>query len=733
MSTVGSVFSELRRRGVLQATAFYIVGAWVVLQACDVLFPGAGIPESAIRYVFTGALLGFPLVMVFGWMYDISTRGIRRTGPAGTGDATAPALQRSDYITLSGLGAAGVVLVALVVAQVLGEAGTVSSVNDAPLAAPENSIAVLPFVNISDDPDNDYFGDGIAEELLNELANVSALHVAARTSSFYFKNKSVPIPSIGRQLGVRTVLEGSVRRAGDRIRITAQLIDVANGYHLWSDTFDRNLGDIFDIQEEIAAAITDALEVEVLAKASSQVATSSTTSFDAYDYFLLGQHAREQRNPAGLDRSIELFKQALDIDERFAPGYAALASSYLYQAYFADRAPEDVLAAAEPLVAKALELDPNLPQTHLVKGGLRLLVRDYGAADAALRNSLELAPNFAAAWSTLGFSLVLQSRLKEAAEAYERSEALDPMNAGLKFNIGALMMLTGRYDDGLETLQRVIELAPQRSRTEAITAHWSIVYGRYETAAYWITRLLEREPDSAIAPASVAEIYGNLGLWEKARDKLSTAYQKAPDNVMFMDDLATFYFQTGDHAGFTEFVNSEYEKIDKMAPTRHSPSNKKRYFWHGVAAVSEGDYVQAVEDLRDAAGGKAGIENAVYDEITALKYLAYALQRQGRHDEAEEILDKCLQLATDALAQGWATPTIYYRTAQVYALQGRVDKAIAHLEQAVDKGWRIAGALERDPLWSPIQDDERFQAIILTVNNELQRQRALVPEILADT
>ena len=652
MKTVGSLFRELRRRGVLQTTAMYIVGAWIILQAANVLFPGAGIPDSAIKYVFAGAVLGFPLVMVFGWMYDISAKGIQRTPTAQQADAGGLALQRLDVVLLSGLAIMMLALIGGVSTKVLSEVGLVETFT-AELPVAENSIAVLPFVNLSDDEGNDYFGDGIAEELLNQLANLTSLQVAARTSSFFFKGKNEPVQSIGRQLGVRTVLEGSVRKSGNRIRVTAQLINAADGYHLWSNNFDRELGDVFAIQEEIARAITDSLKVEIQGKESRQLATAPTESFDAYDYYLLGQYQREQRNPEALEKSIELFKKALDIDDRFALGYAALAASYLYQAYHDDLPAERVRELADPLLARSLELDPSLAKAHVIRSSIRLMLGDFAAAEVGYRKALELQPNYSGAWAGPGFSRPgRQSRLEEAAKAYDRSETLDPLNANLKFNIGALRMLTGRYDDGLRDFNETMRLTPERAGMEPVLVHWSIAYGRYEEAAQWIRRVLESQPDSARVQASLAQFYGNLALWNESWKAASRAYEISPDNAMAVDAMASYFFRTGDHAGLREFVDKEYEKIDRLAPSRQSPTNRDRYLWHGLAAILEGNYVQAADDLTDAAGGEEGIVNAVYDQITVLKYLAYTYQKQERNDDAGAILKRCLELAQKAHGQG---------------------------------------------------------------------------------
>ena len=729
MNRVGSIFKELRNRGVLQAAAFYIVAAWVLLQASDVLFPGAGIPESAIRFVFTGALLGFPLVMIFGWMYDITGKGIRRTPPARSHSDDNLPLKRSDYLVLSVLASLGTVLLATVALRVVAEIDTIESA-PADFQAADNSIAVLPFVNLSNDPENEYFGDGMAEELLNELANLNSLHVAARTSSFYFKGKREPISAMGRKLRVKTILEGSVRRSGDRIRVTAQLINASDGYHLWSKNYDVEAGDIFVIQEEIARSIASTLEVKLLGEESRRLAAAPTKNFDAYDYYLLALHHREARNPESLAKSVELLQQALDLDGRFAPAYAALASSYLYQAYFSDLSPERVGELTEPLIEKSLELDPDLPEAHAARASVRLLLHDFPGAETGFRRALELKPNYAGAWSSLGWTLVRQSRLDEAAAAYEKSEQLDPLNASLQYNIAALRMLTGNYEEGIEYFESVIRLAPERARTEAALAHWTNVYGRYEEAAHWVRRVLEREPDSTSAPESLATIYTNLGMWDEARDAIARAQETSADDTKHELWLANHHYLTGDHAKFASVVGDAYQKIDKLAASRYSPTNMQRYLWHGIVSLLEGNYVQAENDFTDAAGGKEGIENVVYDHITPVKYLALALSRQGKTEDARALLEKCKVLAEGALEQGWATPTIYYRYAQVLALLGEKDEAVTQLKQAFKQGWLKAARLERDPLWDSLRDDVRFQATVTDVNLELERQREAIPELL---
>jgi tetratricopeptide (TPR) repeat protein len=458
---------------------------------------------------------------------------------------------------------------------------------------------------------------------------------------------------------------------------------------------------------------------------------SPTENFGAYDYYLLGLHQRERRNPESLQKSIELFKKALELDDQFAPGYTGLASSYLYQAYFSAVTPEEAEQLARPLLLTALDLDPDLADAHVTLGSIRLMVRDFPAADAAFIRAIELQPNSSSAWSNLGFSMVLQSRLDEAEAAYRKSEILDPLNASLIYNMGALMVLTGRYEDGMDAFRRVLEFSPDRTYTAAAAAHWSSVYGQYEEAARWLFLYPEDDSNPTGTLLGEANLYSALGMWDEFRETISRIQQLSPDDTRLLDPVADAFLLRGDHAQLADFAAKEYEKIDTSESARYSPTNRGRYFWHGHVAILEGDLVQAAKDFTEAAGGEEGIAAATYDDITWVKHVAYVYQLQGRVDEANDLLTMCLRLARNAQDQGWGTPTIHYRTAQIYALQGDSDNAIAELTQAIDKGWLAEGPLEHNPLWTGIRDDTRFQALSRQVSDGIETSRTNVSELLS--
>jgi TolB-like protein/Flp pilus assembly protein TadD len=734
-----SLFSELKRRNVVRVAIGYLATSWLLIQIVETLYPVFGLPDVLLRIIVVLLAIGFPLTLLISWLYELTPDGLMLEKDvdrqASITHHTGKRLDRVIIVILSlALGYFAIDKFLLDPArdiQIVDSAREEGRAESLLSSYGDRSIAVLPFTDMSPEKDQEYFSDGITEELLNLLANVRDLRVISRTSAFSFKGKNLDVRTIARQLNVRHILEGSVRKSGDKIRITAQLIDASSDTHLWSMSYDRELGDVFAIQDEIASAITAELEVSVLGGESSRTARNSTENFGAYDYYLLGLYQRERRNPEALEKSIELFKTALELDDQFAPGYTALASSYLFQAYFTALTPEEAEQLARPLLSMALDLDPDLAEAHLTLGSIRLMLRDFPAADAAFIKAIELQPNFSGAWSNLGFSMVLQSRLNEAEAAYRESEVLDPLNASLIYNMGALMFLTGRYEDGMEAFNKVLEISPDRIYVAAAAAHWSSVYGQYEDAARWLFRKPEDDSNPTRILLGEASLYSALGMWVEFRETISRVQRLSPGDTRLLDPIANAFFLTGDHEQLAEFVAQEYEKVDTLESARYSPTNRARYFWHGHVAVLEDDLDQAIRDFTEAAGGAEGIAAATYDEITWVKHVAYVYQRQGRVDEASELLTTCLRLARNAQEQGWGTPTIHYRTAQILALQGDSDNAIVELTQAINKGWLADGPLERDPLWTGIRDDVRFQALSRQVSDDLATKRANVSELVS--
>ena len=329
-------FAELKRRRVFRVMAVYGIVGFVLLQLVDLAVPALLLPEWTYRFVALILLLGFPVAIVLAWALEMTPEGVRRTAEAAPGELTeiisAPASKRwpAGVLALAGMTAllAGVWYAGRQSAPAVGADSVASA--DAEAGPMSASIAVLPFVNMSDDASNEYFSDGISEELLNLLAKIPELQVAARTSSFSYKNQDVKLADVARELNVAHVLEGSVRKSGNEVRITAQLIKADDGFHMWSDTWDRTLDDIFAIQDEIAADVVAQLKVSLLGAAP----TADVTDPEAYTLVLQARQLSRQSTAEGYERSNALYEQALEIESEYAAAWVGLAFNYMSQAGF---------------------------------------------------------------------------------------------------------------------------------------------------------------------------------------------------------------------------------------------------------------------------------------------------------------------------------------------------------------------------------------------------------------
>jgi TolB-like protein/Flp pilus assembly protein TadD len=460
-----SFYSELKRRNVFRVAAAYAVGGWVLIQIGDAFFPALNLPEWTTRLVAGLVVLGFPVALIFAWAFEVTPDGVKRESEADHDSSAARAsAHKLDIATL-----VGVVLVAVIFAYqqfiasppvpgstpglATATQGVTAETVDGDVAP---SIAVLAFNNMSPDPDNAYFAEGISEEILNVLAGVEGLRVASRTSAFSFAGTDTPITEIAAQLDVANVLEGSVRKQGMRVRITAQLIDARTDTHLWSDTYDRDLDDIFAVQEEIANAITDAMR-DALGVQSVSV-DAPTDDLAAYELFLHGRQLFFERNEA-LNTAIESLQAAVERDPEFAEAWAYLAAAALVApGYDTDYDRERALPIATEAAARALALDPDNAQAIAVQANL--LEEDGEILDSirGYRHAIELAPNDSSAVMWLAGTLDGFGYLAEATELAERAYQLDPLVGIVNGTLGIMYRHQGRDELAAPRLRKAEQL-----------------------------------------------------------------------------------------------------------------------------------------------------------------------------------------------------------------------------------------------------------------------------------
>lgn len=410
----------------------------------------------------------------------------------------------------------------------------------------KKSIVVLPFRNISADPDQEYFCDGLAEELINSLTHVSGLFVVARTSAFSFKGRDIDIREIGRTLNVGAVLEGSVRKAGDRLRITAQLIDVRSGFHIWSQSYDRTMSDLFTIQDDMALSITNGMKVKLLGEESARIVKRPSDNLETYNLYLRGLALRRRLNPEDLRKSIGFFNRAIEIDPEFAPAYAGMAYAKCVAAYYSPDAPRDLIPEARQAATKALQLDDNLAEAHEAQALVHISFDwDWRAAEKECRKILELNPGYAWGYFQLSNVLNVQSRLEEALSAVRRAHALDPLNAAFNRNLGDMYLRMGQLDEAAGCLRRTIEMEPDFVYSHTLLGYVYLQESAYEDA------LREIGSDRSLSPSLIeintGIVYARMGRFDEARRVLSNSLDRKKKEHVSPYHLALLYFALDDH------------------------------------------------------------------------------------------------------------------------------------------------------------------------------------------
>jgi TolB-like protein len=498
-----SFFGELNRRNVFRVAIAYTVVAWLVAQVAELALDSFGSPEWVMKTLLLLLVIGLPIALVFAWAFELTPEGVKREKNVNQSTSiTSKTGPKIGYIII------GVLVVALSI-SVSTHQWTVGSDNDSVEsqdAAADNagqSIAVLPFVNMSDDADNEYFSDGISEELLNVLVRVEGLHVASRTSSFAFKGKDTSIPMIAESLGVAHILEGSVRKAGDTVRVTAQLIDARTDKQLWSETYDRKLEDIFAIQDEISAHIVDALKI-ALGTGSDPVPDTvqrPTSNLIAYEDYLRGRYLWRLRGEDNIRNAIQFFEQATGADPLFARAWSSLAAAQITLPTYADASRDDYYAAADRNARRALALDDTLAEAYAVLASLAGEVRHWGEAEELYRQAILHEPKNSTSYAWYGEHLLSAGRADAALESALKAYDLDPLHPGTNVFLGEIYMSLGDSENADKYNSAALELGHIGGLFGL--AQLRLVQRRFPEALEMIRETLEEYPK----PENYAELY----------------------------------------------------------------------------------------------------------------------------------------------------------------------------------------------------------------------------------
>lgn len=460
-----SLFAELKRRNVLRVGAAYIVTGWLIIQVVETVLPAYGYGDAAIRLVVTLFSIGLIPVLIFAWAFEITPEGIKKEKDIDRSHSIAPTTgKKLDRVIMLVLALAlGYFAVDKFVLSESREAAIAESARNEGRSEAlvesygEHSIAVLPFVDMSPQGDQEYFSDGISEELLNLLAKIPELRVISRSSAFSYKGKDINIVDVARELNVAHILEGSVRKASNQVRITAQLIDARTDTHLWSETYDRSLENIFAVQDEISAMVVEQLKVKLLGKAPKSLETDPA----AYSLFLRARYLRRQGSENSLGQSIDLLQQVLEIDPNYLPALDDLISAVLNQSQAEGFSFEEGYEHARELTLKGMNIDPNFGRLYIQLGWIKMFKDgDLQAAASLYQRGLELDPNNVTTLGDTATLLYQLGRLQESILLHGYTNTLDPVHPVGYANQGSVLMSAGRYKEALNSFRETLELSP---------------------------------------------------------------------------------------------------------------------------------------------------------------------------------------------------------------------------------------------------------------------------------
>jgi TolB-like protein/Tfp pilus assembly protein PilF len=558
---------ELRRRRVFRVALVYLAVGWLVIEVSATIPDALGLPPWVLPLVIVLVAIGFPLAVGLAWAYDVEAGRVVRTGRPEGEPETGPAMLGGSSPPS---GASG---------EKRGEA-----------VGEIRSIAVLPFVNVSADEENEYFTDGITEELLSTLSKVAGLRVAARSSVFALKGRDMDARAVGRHLEVAAVLEGSVRRSESRLRIMAELVDTATGYQLWSEQYDREAGDIFAIQEDISRAIADVLRIRLLRAAGDRsLYRQPTSSLEAYHEYLKGRYHLNRRTRDSLRRAQEAFQRAITADPTFARAYSGLADSYLLLERYGVLPAAEAVPEAQAAARRALEIDTDLAEArNSLAYAFMIGDWDWTAADREFRRAVELDPRYAPGHHWRGWHLARMGRTDEAIASMERALELEPLSLIINANLGSAFYFARRYDDAIRQLEKTLDLNPyfppalqwlgraldRAGRTaesvEAQRRTEELLPDDAECVAS-VGHALARHGDRSAAEAKLEELKRlaergwvssywpglvllGLGRDEEAVQRLERAYEERFDWIVFLP-VDPMFDPLRDHPGFQRLVD----------------------------------------------------------------------------------------------------------------------------------------------------------------------------------
>ena len=727
---MASLWRELRQRNVVKVAVSYAIVGWLLIEISSVLLPTFEAPQWVLKVIILLIGLGFVLAVFLSWVYELTPQGVVRTDTAPL-DANINRISRrklslaiiSFLLLAVGLFASIYWFAAdetLPLAEHAAQTPTATDevAQQVPLA---NSIAVLAFDDLSPDRDQEYFSDGISEEILNLLAHVDGLKVTSRTSSFSYKGTGEDLQTIAGELDVTHVLEGSVRKAGNQVRITAQLIEAATDAHLWSENYTRDLTNVFDIQDEIAANVVEVLRIKLLGDLTIAADSQRPDTPEAHNAYLLGRHHLIFRRTEDLLAARDYFRSAIELDPEFAAPYVGLADTYIVQHMYGVMLLDKVIEDAKPAIERALQLDPHMGPAYTSRGWINWQQGDWEAAGEDFRRGISLSPNYATGhhWYSI-FLFYALHRTEEAIAVMESALTLDPLSPIINENAGRTRIWHGDVEVGLAYYRRANELIPRFPNFYRDVGEIEGLNGRMAEAHRLFRTAWSLDSGNPYLPYNIAYCYLVVGDLEQAKRWFDVSAGLFGEKAVaqLMQDFIPLVVHGEDPERLSQ-IAAQVDDWDILVWMNYRPVGKALLDGKNLSAA-RAFYKRLFPELFSADNSRVVLFN-----VNAAVDVAWILRAEGNTEMSDRLLNETLAVATLEGPRGLVSK--YLPDVRSLAMLGRKSEALVALRKAIDDGWREIWWLnESDPTLESIVGEPAFIAMVEEVEADLATQLELM-------